>query len=127
MTANKSYVSVSTSQVQFQNEWTGKDYVSSIIPGLDIFGSYLHSDSDKGTIVLKLNRGDRLLYRSGPTAGRQLVHVIGRSDLKSILPVAQELILLEFSNSNLPDEFIVRFEDRGDGWGEWSAIGLRIQ
>lgn len=124
-TADSTSVSVSISQLQAQNTWTGTDYYRSSIPGLTVFGSFVHSDSDKGAIVLKLNRGDSLLYRSGPTGGRQSVQVIGRSELKSILPVAPEWIFLEFSSDTLPEVFELEFTDNGDSWGEWSAIALK--
>lgn len=125
-TADSSQVSVSISQVQTENAWTGSDYYRSSIAGLSIFDSYLHSGNDKGSIIRKLNQGDRLLYRSGPPAGRELSRVTGRSDSKSILPVAHEWILLKFSSDRLPDVFEVDFKDNGDSWGEWSVIGLKI-
>jgi len=121
-----SLVSATTNQVQGGNEWTGADYYRSSIPGLTVLGSFLNSDSDKGSIVLTLNRGDRLLYRSGPTGGRQFVQVIGTAELKSILPVATEWILLEFSSNMLPEVFELQFKDNGDSWGEWSAVGLKL-
>ena len=123
-TADSFSVSISVNQVQPQNTWTGTDYYNSSIPGLTVFGSFLHSDSDKGSIILKVNRGDKLLYRSGPNGGRQIVQVIGRSELKSNLPVAPEWILLEFSSNVLPEIFEIEFTDNGDSWGEWSAIAI---
>lgn len=32
---------------------------------------------------------------------------------------------LEFSNATLPAEFVVKIEDKGQGWGEWSVIAVR--
>ena len=120
-------MNVTVNQVQAENEWMGTDFYHSNIPGLTVFGSYLTSDSDKGSIVLRLNRGDRLLYRSGPTGGRQLAQVKGDYELINILPVALEWMLLEFSSDRLPDTFEIEFIDNGDSWGEWSAISLLLK
>jgi len=124
---NSSLVSVSVSQIQPQNEWTGGDFNRSSIPGLAVFGSFINSDSDHGSIVLKLNRGDRLLYRSGPTGGRQFIQVVNNPELTALLPLATEWVQLEFSSELLPEVFEIKFTDKGDGWGEWSAVALKIQ
>ena len=121
---DSSLVNVTVNQVQAENEWIGTDFYHSNIPRLTVFGSFLTSDSDMGSIVLRLNRGDSLLYRSGPAGGRQLAQVKGDSELISTLPVALEWILLEFSSDRLPDTFEIEFIDNGDSWGEWSAISL---
>lgn len=122
--ADSAAVSVSIDQLKAQNTWTGSDYYRSSISGLTIIGSFVHSDKDVGSIVLKVKQGNKLLYRSGPTGGRQFAQVIGFPHLKNNLPVASEWILLEFSSNLLPEEFKIEFTDKGDGWGEWSAIAL---
>ena len=123
-TTDSDSVSVSINQLQEQNTWTGKDYYRSSISGLTVFGSFVHSDKDVGSIILKIKWGDRLLYRSGPTGGRQFAQVIGHPHLKSNLPVAPEWILLEFSSERLPDVFEIELTDKGKSWGEWSAIAI---
>jgi hypothetical protein len=93
---------------------------------MSVVGSFINSDSDVGSIVLQMQRGDRLFYRSGPTEGRQVVEVTNNTNLSTVLPVATEWVELEFSSDLLPDSFEVKFSDNGDGWGEWSAIGLKF-
>ena len=46
--------------------------------------------------------------------------------LKTTLSASLEWQMLEFSNEPLPDEFKITLSDEGSGWGEWSAISLRI-
>jgi len=38
---------------------------------------------------------------------------------------APDWVLLDFSHDVLPEEFAVKFSDKGAGWGEWSAIALK--
>lgn len=105
--------------------WTGSDYEHTEIPGLRVYGSFVQADADIGTISLRVKRGDRLFYRSGPGGGRQRLSFPGTTLEEVRLPVRTEWTLLEFRGSALPDgEFVVTFSDAGDGWGEWSAIAL---
>jgi hypothetical protein len=57
--------------------------------------------------------------------GKQIVEVLGTRFSATNLPAATDWVLLDFSNDLLPEEFAVRFSDRGTGWGEWSAIALK--
>ena len=113
------------------NEWLGMDYYSkhsggNTLPGFQVIGSYNHPNSQSGVLTVIMKRGDRIWYRSEPQAKNQFIEIENhQSEFLSVLPPTSEWVLLEFSNSNLPDEFIVRFEDRGDGWGEWSAVGFK--
>lgn len=124
--SDTSLVNVPVSRIKAGNEWTGSDFYRSSIPGLSVFGSFIHADSDTGSIVLKMKRGDRLLYRSGPTGGRQVVEVINNPQLISLLPTATEWVQLEFSSDLLPEAFELKLSDNGDGWGEWSAVALKL-
>jgi hypothetical protein len=74
-----------------------------------------------------LRRGDRLLYRSGPTSGRQFVELVGSPFPLLSLPPGPEWTQLAFSHQTLPDEFDVNFSDRGSGRGEWSALAGRAK
>jgi len=107
------------------NEWTGRDFQKSEADGFEVFGSFIQSDQDTGSVSLKLTRGDSIYYRSGPTGGKQLLVVGAERSFDQILPVATDWVVLEFSNPKLPDQFTVRLIDSGSGWGEWSAIALR--
>lgn len=116
---------VSDDRVLDGSGWRGMDSWKSDIRGMAIHGSFAHSDADVGAIVLQMKRGEKLLYRSGPTAGRQILEIEGDKAGPAVLPVATEWVLLDFSSQQLPENFTVKFSDRGNGWGEWSAIALR--
>jgi hypothetical protein len=118
-------VSVTNSDIIEGNEWMGKDYKKSSFPGMSIYGTYINSDADRGSITIQIKRGDSLLYRSGPTIGRQFLQVIDWDSPPLVLPIAQDWHVLELSNSKLPYSFKIRISDFGDNWGEWSAIALK--
>jgi hypothetical protein len=105
--------------------WTGSDFARSKIEGLQVLGSYVAGDSDVGEVVLNVNRGDKIMYRSGPTVGNQVIELLGTEASVISLPAAAEWTVLEFSSRQLPAQFQIRFADRGRGWGEWSAIALK--
>jgi hypothetical protein len=120
-------VTVSQEQVLPGNEWLGSEYYKTKFDNLVVFGSLIHADADTCKISLHVRLGDRLLYRSGPTSGRQFVEIMGSTLPPLLLPAALEWTELEFSNKTLPDEFDVTFSDRGSDWGEWSAIAVRAK
>lgn len=88
-----------------------------------VFGSFIQADGDKGEISLQLKRGDRILYRSGPTFGKQYLS-LNFSNTEIALPVSLEWRVLDFSSKALPDSFIATFRDNGENRGEWSAIAV---
>jgi hypothetical protein len=116
---------VGSRNVQLGNEWLGTDYGKSRFDGMVVLGSFIDSDANTGSLVADMRRGDKLLYRSGPTRGKQIVEVLGTRFPATILPAAADWVLLDFSNDLLPEEFAVKFSDKGTGWGEWSAIALK--
>lgn len=118
-------VSVSKIGLLDDSEWQGGDFQKSTFPGMAVLGSFMNSDADVGSLTLRMKRGDRLLYRSGPTAGHQVVEVIDSELPAIVLPTLVDWKILDFSNTKLPDQFRVKFSDLGTGWGEWSAIGVR--
>lgn len=108
------------------NQWTGSDYYRSMIDGLQVYGSHIDSDANIGSISLRVKRGDRLFYRSGPKGGRQVLEISGSAIPPIKLPVAKAWALLDLNNALLPEgTFTVKFSDNGAGWGEWSAIAVR--
>ena len=117
-------VSVGTKSVLPGNQWVGSDFQQSHFDDLVVFGSFIKSDSAIGSISLNLKNGDKLLYRSGPTGGKQFVKLPDTSLAPILLPVSTEWKLLEFSGKVLPDTFLVEFSDDGTEWGEWSAIAI---
>lgn len=105
--------------------WTGSDFQKSGTDDYPVFGSYINSDRDMGSITLRIKRGDHLHYRSGPTQGRQELEIVSINNSTKVLPTAENWVILEFSNSELPQEFEIQISDFGDGWGEWSAVKLK--
>lgn len=105
--------------------WTGTDFQHTSIAEMTILGSLIDSDANIGSLIIKMNRGDKILYRSGPTGGRQMVEVLHAPQLKAKLPVALDWVQLDFSSDLLPDVFDLKFSDNGNGWGEWSAIAVK--
>jgi hypothetical protein len=75
-----------------------------------------------------MKRGDKIWYRTGPSKKGQRIHIIGAShNFFYDAPNAFDWTLIEFSNELLPDKFEVKFTDAGVGWGEWSAIAVRVK
>jgi hypothetical protein len=123
--ADVNATAVGTSAVVKGTEWSGSDSWHSKIDGLTVMGSFRQSDGDTGSIVLRLKRGDKLLYRSGPTGGRQILELNGDPSTISTLPIATEWVALDFSDKRFPDSYTIKLSDNGDAWGEWSAIALK--
>lgn len=111
--------------VEAGNEWTGADYEKTDTSGLTVFGSLIQSDQDTGSVSLRLRRGAKLFYRSGPTSGNQRLEIDHKKENSVVLPAAKEWTLLDFSMEQLPDTFVATFTDAGTGWGEWSAIAIK--
>lgn len=115
---------VSVTRVEVPNAWTGSDFEKSKFPDILILGSFINSDADVGSITVIMGRGDKILYRSGPTGGRQTIGIDATGFSPLTLPISTSWGLLEFSGQHLPVKFKVKFSDNGDAWGEWSAIGV---
>jgi hypothetical protein len=118
-------VTVTSHAISQGNQWVGGDFQGSHFDGFVVRGSFIQSDADTGSISLRLKRGDRLLYRTGPTTGKQYIRLNNEESSKTVLPVSQAWRVIEFSSPILPDEFLITVSDEGTGWGEWSAVGLK--
>jgi len=105
-------------------QWAGSDFERTRIPRLVVLGSYDKGDADTGGIALRLRRGDRLAYKTGPNPGRQTISMRGAPESKTALPLATAWRQIRFEGGELPAEFTVEIADEGDGWGEWSAVAL---
>lgn len=117
---------ISNANILSDNQWQGSDFARSVIDGMHVYGSFINSDADVGSISLHIKRGNRIFYRTGPTGGHQFLEVSGSTKLPIKLPVATEWTLLEFNNVILPSEnFIVKFADYGTNMGEWAAIAVK--
>lgn len=117
---------ISNANILSDNQWQGSDFARSVIDGMHIYGSFINSDADVGSISLHIKRGNRIFYRTGPTGGHQFLEVSGSTKLPIKLPVATEWTLLEFNSVTLPNEnFIVKFSDYGTNMGEWAAIAVK--
>jgi hypothetical protein len=124
---------VSTAAIDPSSTWTGTDYESwaeaqSSLPEHEITGTWdaETGNAAAGTLLVHLERGDRLWYRSDSTGEGQRIRIEGESgpSFTDAIPPGGGWVLLEFSNDGLPDAFDVAFIDEGDGWGEWAAVGL---
>lgn len=115
---------VSYSDILPGNQWVGSNFQHSSFPGMKVYGSFIQSDADTGSISIRLKRGDCILYRSGPTYGKQYMSLNDKEHTKIVLPVSLVWQVLEFSGTTLPDKFIATLTDAGSGWGEWSAIAV---
>ncbi len=103
---------------------TGTDYQKSNIKGHRVIGSF--DTSGTGEVFLKLQRGNHILYRSGPNINQQSVAIQGQEHVfLTDLPPAKEWVKLSFSNSKLPPKFVVVIKDDGHGFGEWSAVAIK--
>lgn len=116
---------ISLAAVENGYAWTGRDYNKSDFEHMKVLGSLIDSDADVGSITLKMNRGDRLYYRSGPVSKRQTLEILDSSIKPIVLPISLEWQLLEFSSRDFPEVFKAKFTDAGDAWGEWSAIAVK--
>jgi hypothetical protein len=75
-------------------------------------------------VILKLEFGSRVRFRSGPVTDPQSMRIVGREGaFLPRLPITEGWVVLEFSNSRLPKSFTVEVEDNGQGVGEWSEVG----
>jgi len=119
--------SVDSSHILPGNEWSASDFERTNVPGMTVLGSFIHGDTDMGSISLRVKHGDRIFYRSGPTQGTQTLQVQNSNLPVVVMPVAQEWSLIDFSNDFFPQgEFVITLSDKGSGWGEWSAIALNV-
>jgi hypothetical protein len=116
------------------NQWIGVDYYSfakegALINGFDIFGSFSGQDSnagEKGELILKIQKGDILLYRSEPKANLQKISLLLDGVERNIpRPNTSDWVEINFVGKDLPDLFEIKLIDGGGGWGEWSAVALK--
>ena len=108
-----------------QDNLHGTDFYKSSFDGVTVLGSYVISDADQGQIKLKLRRGDRILFRTGPDSGGLSLAIDGReSSFAQSLPLATDWKELVFSNLDLPAEFAATVTDHGSLHGQWFAVGI---
>jgi len=85
--------------------------------------SFVPTVSGGGNVLLTFGAGRRIRFRSGPVPARPCMAVIGHEKAYiASLPITEDWVTLEFSNSSLPKEFTIEIKDRGQGVGEWSAL-----
>ena len=104
------------------NQWQGSDSQRSHFHGLSVVGSYIDSDADTGLIKFNARKGAYIYYRTGPVTEKQFLQINDSPSYQ--LAQTLEWSRLVFSGKDLPDNFIVKISDQGNGWGEWSAIAL---
>jgi hypothetical protein len=113
-----------TSLLPGTGRWAGTDFDQSRVPRMRVLGSYRTGDADLGVARLRVRRGDRLGYRTGPVAERQTIALVGWPDSSGPLPPAESWRVIVFDEATLPEEFEIELADQGADWGEWSAILL---
>jgi hypothetical protein len=115
-----------------KNEWFGYDYDSTVTgkssapSGYKVIGSYIASDTDTGSITLRIHRGQQILFRTDSRSGLQRIEIMAHEEsFFDEAPAAPKWVILDFSNRLLPEEFDVKFIDAGKTNGEWSAIAIK--
>jgi hypothetical protein len=116
---------VTKDRVRARNQWIGSDFERSQYEGMVVYGSYINSDADTGSIEMTIKPGDKLFYRSGPTYGKQILEIPGKN-IAVVLPVAQKWTLLDFNglSNSKGNEVVIKMTDKGSSWGEWSSIAV---
>ncbi len=118
---------IGISAVLANGGWTGSDYERSSFKGLQVIGSNVQGDSDTGTLHLKVKSGESVLYRSGPYARSQFLLIGKEATAPVMLPSTEGWIRLEFDRLAWPaQEYEITLTDAGTGFGEWSAVALRL-
>jgi len=105
--------------------WSGTDYYRSEVPGYAVFGSYVNSDQDQGSLTLRLARDSVIQVRTGSDNSNQYLVIPDLDNSTYILPVSLDWTYLSFSAEGLPDSFEIILSDQGTGWGQWSAVLLK--
>lgn len=108
-----------------EDHWKTTGDSKGSIPGFKIFDSVRIGEAGHETLTLRLRKGEKVLFRSGPEVGSQGVSIRGEGRFLQRLPPITDWIILDFSNNSLPDEFTVSFSDTSASSGEWSAVALR--
>ncbi len=120
-----SAITVMQDQILTNQGWDGSDFEQSHAAGLRVLGTYIHGDQDTGSVRLALRRGDRLLYRTGPTVARQRFLIDGNRFGAGFLPKTERWSVLVLDDPKLPERFEVTLSDEGSKWGEWMAIAVK--
>ena len=93
-----------------------------------VYGSYIGGDNFEGCILLKVTKNSKLLFYTGPVSIGQNItfkNKEGHVLYQGTLPSATELKLMSFRDKNLPEDFMIEICDKGNTWGEWSAVELK--
>lgn len=104
----------------------GTDFQKSKLKNYQVIGTARAQAATTGEVLLKLKRGDRLYYRSGPGKIGQSLFIVNYEDFYfTKLPVAIDWTILDFSNISLPDEFLVKIIDTSSLIDDWSAVAIK--
>jgi hypothetical protein len=107
------------------NTMTGNDPPLPVPPGYRFIGSYRAAGVGTEEVRLRMQRGARVLYRSGASKEGQSIQVEGyEHQFIGTVPATDDWVELTFSNAGLPAEFVVRIRDAGAAREQWSAIAL---
>lgn len=114
---------ISEAEIVSNKGFDGADFQKTTIDGLLILGSFIAADSDVGRVRFMAKKGESFYYRSGPTAGRQILK-IPSDGVEVVLPASEEWVRVVLDSIGI-EKTEVEVVDAGQGWGEWSAIGLK--
>jgi|GEM_PF-596301 len=108
-----------------ENSMTATLNLQAVVPGGPVICFFNKSDSGTGSVVLELQRGDTILFRSGTNNTGQRLIIKGHEGdfLQSLVP-SEEWVGLSFANRKLPQRFTLIIEDKGKQWGAWSAFAI---
>lgn len=107
------------------NTMTGNDLPLPVPPGYRFIGSYNAAGVGTEEVRLRMQRGARVLYRSGASKAGQSIQVEGyEHEFIGTVPATDDWVELIFSNTGLPAEFVVRIRDEGAAREQWSAIAF---
>lgn len=119
-------MTIRTDDVITNTGWTGHDYQKTSPPaGMKVLGSFVGSDRDMGEVTLRMRRGSRFFWRSGPNVAHQTWRIsAGERTLGGAMPRAHTWVGVVFDHPDLPETFTLTLTDGGSDWGEWSAIAV---
>jgi hypothetical protein len=106
-----------------RNGWQIATTASTVPAGFAVFRSSWQRGA--GSLTLRLNRGDRLLFRSSENAF-ELTATIGGADSTfagRLLP-STAWKWLEFSNRRLPATFTLTLQDQGTDPRQWAEVAI---
>lgn len=112
---------ITSSSIKENVNFNGSDYFKSESQYYEVYGSYVQSDADLGSISFSLPPSGSFLYRSGPSNTGLTITI---AETTYTLPVSLEWSLITLDSAQVDEAVVINIEDNGQDWGQWSAIAL---